>query len=136
MNVYNGKLENYAPLLALGDYFEDSKLKEVRFDTLTNVLTLKKSNISIPTMTINSSLGFMEIRGDQRIDGAMKMDYLIGVPWKLVTQVAGRKLFGRLVKDKPSENEIQYRQKNSKFLYLKLKGDLDNYSISISKNPK
>jgi hypothetical protein len=136
MNVYNGKLENYAPLLALGDYFEDSKLKEVRFDTLTNVLTLKKSNISIPTMTINSSLGFMEIRGDQRIDGAMKMHYLIGVPWKLVTQVAGRKLFGRLVKDKPSENEIQYRQKNSKFLYLKLKGDLDNYSISISKNPK
>jgi len=136
MTVYNGKLENYAPLLALGDYFEDSKLKEVRFDTLSNVLTLKKSNISIPAMTINSSLGFIEIRGDQGIDGAMKMDYLIGVPWKLVSQVAGRKLFGRIMKDKPSENEIQYRQNNAKFLYIKMKGDLDNYTVSISKKPK
>jgi hypothetical protein len=136
MMVLNGKLENYGPLLALGDYFEDAKLKEVKFDTLTNVITLKNSTISIPAMTINSSIGFMEIIGNQRIDSNMKMDYLIGVPWKLVTQVAGRKIFGRFSKDTPSENEIQYRQSNSKFIYIKMKGDTENYSVSIGKKPK
>ncbi len=136
MTVLNGKLENYGPLLALGDYFEDSKLKQVHFDTLTNTFTLKKSTLSIPAMTINSSLGFMEISGDQRIDGAMDMNYLIGVPWKLISQVAGRKLFGRLPKDKEPDNEIQYRKENSKFLYVRMKGNLDEYSVSIGKKSK
>src|SRR5690606_11794180 len=101
-------------------------LKEVKFDTLTNVFSLKKSVLNIPEMTINSSLGFLVISGSQRIDFKMDMDYLIGVPWRLISNVVGRKLFGRLKKDEPSENEIQYRQKNSKFLYVKMKGDIEN----------
>ncbi len=133
MTVLNGKLENYAPLLALGSYFEDEKLSSVKFDTLTNVFTLKKSVLAIPTMTINSSLGFMEIAGDQRIDGAMNMNYLIGVPWKVVSQIAGRKLFGRFSKEKESDNEIQYRKENDKLLYVRMKGDMDNYSVSLGK---
>jgi hypothetical protein len=87
MTVLKGRLENYAPLQALGDYFQDKNVNKVYFDTLENSLTLKKSVFSIPKMTINSSLGFMEIQGDQRIDGKMEMDYLIGVPWKMITQV-------------------------------------------------
>lgn len=136
MSVFNGKLENYGPLLALGEYFEEGQLKQVFFDTLTNVFTLQKSKLTIPTMTINSSLGFMEITGSQRIDGPMEMDYLIGVPWKLIAQVAGRKLFGRKSKGQESENEIKYRQENSKFLYVRMKGNLEDYSVSISKKPK
>lgn len=136
MSVLNGKLENYGPLLALGDYFEDKKLKQVLFDTLTNVFTLKKSVLTIPAMTINTNLGFMEISGNQKIDGNMDMNYLVGVSWKMVTQAAGNKLFGRLSKDKESENEIQYRQENAKLLYVRMKGDLNNYSISVGKKSK
>jgi len=136
MTVLNGKLENYSPLLALGDYFEDKKLKQVLFDTLTNVFTLKKSVLTIPAMTINTNLGFMAISGNQKIDGNMDMNYLVGVSWKMVTQAAGKKLFGRLSKDKESENEIQYRQENAKLLYVRMKGDLNNYSISVGKKSK
>lgn len=87
-------------------------------------------------MTINSSLGFMEIQGEQRIDGNMNMDYLIGVPWKMITQVGSQKLFGRKNKTEESEDEIQYRQKNSKFVYVRMTGDLENYKISLAKKPK
>ncbi len=133
MTVLNGKLENYGPILALSSYFEDENLKSVRFDTLTNVFTLKKSVLTIPAMTINSSIGFMEISGNQKIDGAMDMDYVVGIPWKMVSQIAGRKLFGRFSKEKPSDNEIKYRKENDKLLYVRMKGDVDKYSVSLGK---
>jgi hypothetical protein len=137
MTVLNGKLENYAPILALGDYFQDKNLNRVLFDTLTNVFTLKKSVLEIPKMTINSSLGFMEISGKQRIDGNMDMDYLIGVPWKMVGQVASQKLFKKKqVNDPETDDEIQYRQQNSKFIYIRMTGDLENYKVSLAKKGK
>jgi hypothetical protein len=133
MTVLNGKLENYAPILALSSYFEDKNLKSVGFDTLTNVFTLKKSVLSIPTMTINSNIGFLEISGSQKIDGAMDMNYIVGIPWKMVSQIAGKKLFGRVSKEKESDNEIKYRKENDKLIYVRIKGDLDNYTVSLGK---
>jgi hypothetical protein len=135
MTVLNGKLENYAPIQALGEYFEDKNVNMVLFDTLKNTLTVKKSRLKIPNMTINSSLGFMELQGEQHLDGNMAMDYLIGVPWKMITQVGGQKLFGRKKEEQENENEIVYRKKNSKFLYVRMTGDLENYKISLAKKP-
>jgi hypothetical protein len=136
MTVLNGKLENYAPLRALGDYFQDKNVNKVLFDTLKNVFTLKNNVLKIPSMTINSSLGFMEISGEQRIDGNMAMNYLIGVPWKMITQVGSQKLFGRRKETGESEDEIQYRQKNSKFVYVRMTGDLENYKVTLGKREK
>lgn len=87
-------------------------------------------------MTINSSLGFMEIQGTQRMDANMEMDYIIGVPWKMITQIGSQKLFGKRKGEEENEDEIIYRQKNSKFLYVKMTGDLENYKISLSRKPK
>jgi hypothetical protein len=136
MSVFNGKLENYAPLQALSEYFQDKNVNKILFDTLKNTLTLKNSVLKIPGMTINSSLGFMEIHGEQRINGKMEMDYLIGIPWKMITQVGGQKLFGRKNKTEESEDEIQYKEKNSKFVYMRMTGDLENYKIGLAKKPR
>ncbi|MCE2681446.1 MAG: AsmA-like C-terminal region-containing protein [Cryomorphaceae bacterium] len=136
MIVLNGRLENYGPILALSDYFEDNKLKSVVFDTLRNTLTIKKSVIEIPTMNINSNLGFIEIHGNQKISDKMGMDYLIGVPWEMVTKAAGKKLFKRSKTDESSAEEIQYRSDNSKLVYVRMSGDLENYNIKLAKKPK
>lgn len=136
MSVVDGRLENYGPVLVLGDYFEDSKLKSIVFDTLKNTLTLKKSTVLIPAMTINSNLGFIELHGKQKISDKMDMDYLIGVPWKMLTQAAGKKLFKRTKPNESSSEEIQYRAENSKLIYIQMSGDLDNYKINLSKKPK
>lgn len=136
MTVLNGKLENYGPILALSDYFEDAKLKSVVFDTLKNTFTLKKSVITIPTMTINTNLGFMELRGSQKISDKMDMDYLVGVPWKMVTQAAGRKLFKRKKDEEASPEEIQFRDADARLVYVKMTGDLENYKVGLAKKPK
>lgn len=135
MTVLNGKLENYAPIQALGQYFEDKNVNKVLFDTLKNSLTLKNNVLKIPNMTINSSLGFMELQGEQHLAGNMAMDYLIGVPWKMITKVGGQKLFGKKKEEKEQEDEILYRQKNSKFLYVRMTGDLENYKVALAKKP-
>jgi hypothetical protein len=137
MLVLNGRLENYAPIVALGEYFQDKNVNKVLFDTLSNTLTIKKSVLTIPKMTINSSLGFMEIRGTQHIENEMKMDYVIGVPWKMIGKVGGQKLFGKGKKEaEESEDEIQYRTKNAKFVYVKITGDIENYKIGLGKKEK
>ena len=136
MQVLDGRLVNYAPMLALSDYFQDEKLSNVVFDTLTNVFTLKKSVLEIPRMTINSNLGFLEISGKQNIDDAMNMDYLVGVPWKMVSQVGAQKIFKRKSKNEESPDEIQYRQSNSRLVYVKIQGDLENMKVSLGKKGK
>lgn len=87
-------------------------------------------------MTINSNLGFMELHGSQKISDKMDMDYVVGVPWKMITQAAGKKLFKRKKEEESSPEEIQYRGENSRFVYVKMLGDIENYKISLAKKPK
>ena len=63
VKVLNGRLKNYDPMLALSDYMGDKNLKNIRFDTLQNSLAIKKGKIHIPSMTIESTLGHIELSG-------------------------------------------------------------------------
>ena len=55
---------------------------------------------------------------------------------KMITKIGGQKLFGKKDNEQEDEGEIQYRKKNSKFLYVQMTGDLENYNISLAKKPK
>lgn len=137
--ISKGSLVDFAPLQAMSSYFQDKNLRMVRFDTLQNKLDLTNGTLTIPAMTINSSLGFIEIAGTQSLD--LKMDYLIRVPLQLVTQVGFRALFGGKRKeevDPDQEDAIQYRDesKRTRFLNIRITGTPDNYSFSLGKRKK
>ena len=137
MLVDHGRLENYAPMLALKDYFQESKLNSVSFDTLRNTFKLKRGILEIPLMTIQSNLGFMEISGKQKIQDKMDMDYKVGVPWKMITQAAKYKLFGNKANsDTTGNSEIVSREDNAKMLYLNISGDPENYKMSLASRQK
>lgn len=137
MLVTEGKLENFAPLKALEAYFEDKNVSKVKFDTLKNQITFDKGTIIIPKMTINSSLGFMELSGNQKMNETMDMDYEIGVPWKMIGNVAANKLFKRNKKSTDeNEDEIQYRQEKSKFVYVTVKGGIDDFKVNVGRRKK
>lgn len=135
VQVVGGRLENYSALEVLSDYFADKNLKRVLFDTLRNRLDLKDGTLSIPAMTINSTLGFIEIAGKQ--DLQMNMEYYVRVPWKLVTQAASQKLFGKKTEEVDPEqvDAIQYRDqsRNARFLNLKITGKGSDFSVSLGK---
>lgn len=136
LTVYQGRLVRFAPLQAMGDFFKDRNLNNVRFDTLSNTFELKEGVLNIPRMNINSSLGFIELSGKQSLD--MNMEYFIRIPLGLVTQVGFRSLFGGKSKDEidpDREDAIVYRDadKRVRFVNVNMKGSPDNYQIGLGR---
>jgi hypothetical protein len=123
----------------MSSYFKDRNLNNVRFDTLQNKLDLKNGVLTIPAMTINSSLGFIEMEGTQSLD--LKMDYLIRVPLQLVTQVGFQTLFGGKKKeeiDPDQEDAIQYRDRDKRvrFLNVRVNGTPDDFTFALGKRKR
>lgn len=134
--VQNGMFENFEPMQALSDFFNDKNLNKVLFGSLENRLELKDGSIVIPNMIINSSLGFMQLSGKQSLD--TEMDYYLRIPLKMVTQVAAKKLFGSKKEDidPEREDEIIYKDEtqNTNYVNVRMKGKPENYNISLRKN--
>jgi len=133
--VLNGVIIGYAPLLALEDYFKDKNLHRVAFDTLQNAVTIDKGMMTIPSMTINSSIGFLILEGSQDMD--LNMNYLVSVPFKMVTQSASQRLFKRKKEeiDPEKEDDIIYHDPNRKttFINVRITGTPDVYKVSIER---
>lgn len=137
LTVYQGRLVNFTPLQAMGEYFKDKNLRNVRFDTLSNTFELKEGILSIPKMNINSSLGFIELSGKQSLD--MNMDYFIRIPLGLVTQVGFRSLFGGKnfeEVDPDKEDAIVFRDQNRRvrFVNVHMRGTPDDYQVGLGKD--
>lgn len=135
VEALNGRLENYDYMLMLADYFGDKDLSNVRFDTLKNHLDVTNGVLTIPNMTIESTLGHMDISGTQDLDE--NIEYYVRIPWKIIKQGARNRIFGSKKRDK-SENEeddIIELDPNEKVRYLNLKifGTIDNYKIRPGK---
>lgn len=137
MQVLDGRLDNYAPLMAMAGYFKDKNTARVKFDTLQNHIDLKKGVLSFPMMTINSSLGFMEIKGQQ--DMNFNMQYTFRIPLKMVSDVAKSKFLSGKTDSIPQnrEDEIVYKDssKRTRYLTMQLIGKDGQYNVSLSKAP-
>ncbi|RNC90011.1 MAG: hypothetical protein ED555_11280 [Allomuricauda sp.] len=136
VKVLNGKLKNYDPMLALSDYMGDKNLRNVRFDTLQNRLAIDKGKIDIPAMTIESTLGHMELSGTH--DSEQNIDYYLRIPWKTVRQATWQKLFGgkqdSLATQEQVDNIVEADpNRKTKFLNVKIQGTVDDYKISLGK---
>jgi len=139
VSITQGSLVNFAPLQAMAGYFKDKNLNMVRFDTLKNTLDLKKGKLYIPAMTINSSLGYIEMEGSQGLD--LTMDYLIRVPWSLVSQVGAQTLFGGKRKEEIDPDQIdaiQYRDtdKRTRFLNVRISGTPEKFDFALGRKKR
>lgn len=136
VKVLNGRLKNYDPMLALSDYMGEKNLQNIRFDTLQNSLDIKKGKINIPSMTIESTLGHIELSGTH--DSNQNIDYYVRIPWKTVRKATWQKLFKSkkdTITNEEQEDEIVEIDPNKKIKYLnlKIKGNIDDYKVSLGK---
>ena len=137
LSITNGSILDFAPIMAMSEYFRDKNLRVIRFDTLQNVLDLKDGQLSIPKMVINSSIGFLELSGQQKLD--LSMAYFVRVPLKLVTQIAWRKLFGGKNKEDTDISQVDEIEEigdlnKVRFLNISITGTPDQYDIKLGKN--
>jgi uncharacterized protein involved in outer membrane biogenesis len=138
VSIFNGSLVDFAPMQAMAGYFKDKNLKLVRFDTLTNELAFTNGTLNIPMMSINSSLGFIELSGKQSLD--LSMEYYMKIPMKMVTSVGFKALFNKKQEDVNLDqiDEIEYSDKDKKirFVSVKVTGTPDDFKVSLGKNKR
>jgi hypothetical protein len=138
LEVTKGRLENYGPMQYLAEYFKDKNLSKVLFDTLANHIDVKNGVTNIPKMTINSSLGFIEISGKQDMD--FNFEYFLRVPFKLVTSAGMSKLFGKKPEEIDPEREDEIiaidPTKKIRYINIKMTGNSNKYKITLVKEKK
>lgn len=134
--ILKGRLENFDPVLILSDYFGDKDLTKIKFDTLQNHVDIINGAITIPNMTIESTLGHMDISGTQ--DKNDEIDYYVRIPLSAVMKATRNKIFGAKEKDATTEDEIVKlnSEKKVRYLNLNIKGTLDDYDIKVKKDKK
>lgn len=133
-HIENGRLENYEVLQDFSEYFYGQNIESVRFDTLENTMDIVKGKIILPKMTINSTLGFFEVSGEQDTD--YNFEYTISIPLKIVTKAVASKLFKRKDNTINEPSEIQYGTNKTKFVTIQIKGDSTDYNVSLTKRKK
>lgn len=133
LDVTHGRLEKFSLLEYMSDYFSDKNLSKVLFDTLNNHLDLVNGVMTIPKMTINSSLGHMEISGTQDLEG--NMEYYLRIPWNMVTKAASSRLFGKNKDEVPEDqtDEIQYGKEKQRYVNVKITGNASGYNFTLGK---
>ncbi|SKA45810.1 AsmA-like C-terminal region [Chitinophaga eiseniae] len=135
VEIHNGVLLDFGPMQAMSSYFKDKNLRMVRFDTLRNKLTFKNGTLEIPKMNINSSLGYIEVSGNQSLD--LQMNYYLRVPMKMVTQVGFQALFGRkreeVDPDQVDAIENADKGKKGRFMHIRISGTPDKYKVGLGK---
>ena len=123
-------------MMMLSDYMGDKDLSSVRFDTLENHMDITNGELTIPNMTIESTLGHFELSGKQDMD--LNMEYYVKIPWSVIKQGARYTLFGKNKEQsgKQDKDEIIRADstKKTRYLNLKIKGNMDDYKISLGKD--
>ena len=138
VQVLDGRLENYKYMQMLSDYMGDKDLNSVRFDTLQNHMDLKNGTLTIPNMTIESTIGHFELSGTQ--DMEFNMEYYLRIPWSIIKQGTRYKMFGDKTTTDGETGDDQIIEvdpdKKTRYLNLKIKCNMDDYKITMSKAKK
>ncbi|MCT4671962.1 MAG: AsmA-like C-terminal region-containing protein [Prolixibacteraceae bacterium] len=133
MTLENGRVVNFGPLQAMGSYFGNKNMNNIRFDKLENDFTIKDGIFYIPRMDISSTIGQIYVSGEQHLD--MQMKYLVEVPFKLVRSVAWNTLIGGKKKKHGEEDSIQ-KDEGGKYVAVRIEGNVDDYKIKLGKGRK
>lgn len=136
IKIFDGSLVDFAPLQAMASYFKDKNLRLVRFDTLENRISFSNGVLDIPSMDINSSLGFIRMSGKQTLD--LNMEYYVRVPMKMVTQVGFNALFakndGTVALDQVDEIEYADKDKKVRYVNLKVTGRPEDFKVGLGRD--
>jgi hypothetical protein len=123
ITIENGELVDFAPIMALSKYLKLKDLRDIRFSTLHNVISIADREIILPQMEIKSSA--INIAGS----GVHTFDNMIDYKVKLsLSDVLGRK-----VKDQSEFGEIEDDGMGHTQLFLTMRGPVDNPKISLDK---
>ena len=123
--IENGELINFEPMLALSNFIDVNELKNLKFASLANTLSIKNRIVTIPAMQIQSNALNVDFAGTHNFDNII--DYRL----KILLSDLIKKKSKRLGDEQFGELEDDGRGKT--VLYIKMYGDAENPKFNIDK---
>ena len=130
VKMVDGALLNYAPLEEMGKYFKNKDLEYIAFDELKNIMIFNRGKMLLPFMTINTTLGTINIMGFQAIDGDMNYD--VQVPLSLVAGSALNSLFAAKKGDDGKKDQVKKAGKG-KYVTVHISSKGDEFKVKLGK---
>ena len=124
IDIVNGELIDYKPILAMSKFIEVAELENIQFEQLSTQIEIKQQTINIPKTEINSSALDLTISGTHTFNN--EIDYR----FKLLLDDV---LWGKAKENKKENNEFGYIADDGlgkTTLFLHMKGTVDDYKIS------
>jgi hypothetical protein len=124
VEIRNGELTGFEPMLGLARFIHVSELNNIRFSTLNNEIFIRNQVVTIPQMDVNSSAFNLSGSGTHQFDG--HFDYRVRV---LLSDV----LYGKAREAKPENHKfgiIEDDRPGRTGLHLLISGTHDNYKVS------
>ncbi|MEO8147032.1 MAG: AsmA-like C-terminal region-containing protein [Bacteroidia bacterium] len=124
ITIENGELINFEPMLALGRYVKGSDLRNIKFETLHNIIEIKNKKLIIPVMDIRSTAVNLTASGTHSFDNM--------VDYKIKMELS--QLLNKKVRDFNTEFGIIEDDGLGRWkLYLSMKGNLSNPKFAYDK---
>ncbi len=126
IEITNGELVYFEPMLKLSKYINVDELKDIHFSTLKNTIYIDNRMVSIPEMDINSSAFNISASGQHSFDN--KFDYRLNV---LLSEV----LFNRARKKKKEMDEflVEETREDRTTIPLIIAGTPDNFDVRFDR---
>lgn len=124
IEINNGQLIEFEPIYDLAEYIELSELKQIKFSTIKNDISIKDRKIIIPNMEVKTNAFNIEVSGEHTFDN--QMEYRIKI-------LLREWLANKAKKNKRENQEFGIEENDglgSTALYLIIKGTSDKYKIT------
>jgi len=124
LNIQQGELINFEPLIDLMGFVKMKKMKNVIFDKIENILIIKNRKIIIPTMNLNSNAFSISVAGEHTFDNNLNYNLRVNL-----TDL----FFGRNHRDKNEYVDGEDDLKGGLNLYVIMYGNGDNIKYKFDK---
>ncbi len=123
MNIKQGELIDYKPLLGLSKFADVEELKHLKFSELQNTLTIKNNVITIPEMDIRSNAFNLGFSGKHTFEN--KVNYRI--------KLALSQLIKKKRKIQPNEFGEEDPVSKNWIIYVNIEGPLSNLKYTFDR---
>jgi len=111
INIQNGELNEFTPIMALSRFIEVEELRNIRFNTLKNTIIIRDNQVIIPVMDIQSNAMDLSASGNH----AFNNHYEYRLRLKLSDL-----LYGKARRSKNSEFIIEQDVDDTRILFLRI----------------
>ncbi len=127
LTITNGELNDFEPMLGLSRFIDMDELKNIKFSTLKNQITIKNEQVIIPQMDIQSSALNLTASGTHGFNS----EYSYHLKVLLSDLLSGK--MKRSNRKKQFNDQLEEDKEGRITLYLRLEGDQDKSRIKYDR---